>query len=96
MTKLESIKSKKEEILKISKIHGAISIRVFGSVARGDENPSSDVDFLVTLEPGRSAFDLGGLLMDLEDLLHCRVDLVTEKGLNPLIKAIVLREAINI
>jgi hypothetical protein len=62
-------------------------------VVRGDADPASDVDFLVELEPGRSLLDLGGLLMDLQDYLQCRVDVMTPATLKPRIRARVLREA---
>jgi len=88
------VRSKRREILQIAARHGARRLRVFGSVARGDASPDSDVDFLVDMEPGRSLFDLGALLMDLQDLLNCRVDVVTEKGLRPRIRERVLREAV--
>lgn len=68
-------------------------MRVFGSVARGDEDARSDIDLLVDMEPGRSLLDLGGLLMDLRDLLHADVDVVTESGLRPSMRERVLREA---
>ncbi len=76
--------------------YGAYNVRVFGSVARGeaDLDSDSDVDFLVDLEMGRSLLDLGGLLMDLQELLGCRVDVVTEKGLRQRIRDRVLREAV--
>ena len=74
--------------------HGARNIRVFGSVARGQADEESDVDFLVDLEPGRSLLDLGGLLMDMRELLGRRVDVVTEKGLRPRIRDRVFREAV--
>ena len=67
---------------------------MFGSVARGDARPDSDIDILVDMEPGRSLFDLGGLLSDLQRLLEVDVDVVTEKGLRPRIRAEVLREAV--
>lgn len=70
------------------------NVRVFGSVARGEARPDSDIDFLVDLEIGRSLLDLGGLLMDLQDLLHCKVDVVTEKGLRNRIRTRVLKEAV--
>ena len=69
-------------------------IILFGSRARGDAHGDSDVDLLITTRPGCSLFDLGGLLADLEDLLHCRVDLVTDDGLKPRLRERVLREAI--
>lgn len=69
-------------------------MRVFGSVARGDVRADSDIDILVDLEPGRSLFDLGGLLYDLQTLLGVDVDVVTEKGLRPRIRERVLQEAV--
>jgi len=68
-------------------------VRVFGSVARGEADEASDVDFLVDMEPGRSLFDLGGLLMTLGEVLGCRIDIATERGLRPRIRDRVLREA---
>jgi hypothetical protein len=69
-------------------------VRIFGSLARGEARPDSDIDFLVELEPGRSLFDLGGLLYDLEQLLGIEVDVVTEKGLRARVRERVLQEAI--
>lgn len=74
----------------------SISRPVFGSVARGEATESSDVDFLVELELGRSLFDLGGLLMDLQGLLHRNVDVVTERGLRPRVAQRVLADAIDL
>lgn len=73
--------------------YGASEVRIFGSVARGEANEQSDVDFLVNLEPDRNLFDLGGLLMELQNLLNRKVDVVTEKGLHWYIKDRVLKEA---
>ncbi len=87
---------KREVILQIARRHGAYNVRVFGSVARGEAKPDSDVDFLVDLDEGRSLFDLGGLLIDLQEFLGCRVDVVTEKGLRSRIRERVLREAISL
>jgi predicted nucleotidyltransferase len=84
----------RSEILKLAERHGARNVRVFGSVARGEADAESDIDFLIDLEPGRSLFDLGGLLMDLRALLGCRIDVVTEKGLRPQIRQRALREAV--
>jgi predicted nucleotidyltransferase len=89
----EILKEKREEILKTARKHGARNVRVFGSVARGEARPDSDVDFLVDMEPGRTLFDMGGLLMDLRDLLGLEVDVVTEHGLKPRIRERVLKEA---
>ena len=89
----ELVRNKREEVLRIARHHGARNVRVFGSVARGEATPDSDVDFLVDMEPGRSLFDLGGLLMDLQELLGRRVDVVTERGLRARVRERVLREA---
>lgn len=87
------LETKKEAILQIAAKHGARNVRVFGSVARGEARPDSDVDFLVDMEPGRTLFDMGGLLMELRDLLGLQVDVVTEHGLKPRIRERVLKEA---
>ncbi|MBI4489745.1 MAG: nucleotidyltransferase family protein [Deltaproteobacteria bacterium] len=88
----ELLDEKKGEILRIAAKHGAHNVRVFGSVARGEAGPESDVDFLVDMEPGRTLFDMGVLLMDLRDLLGLEVDVVTEHGLKPRIRERVLKE----
>jgi len=88
------LKEKREEILRIASKHGARHVRVFGSVARGDATSSSDVDFLVEMEPGRSLLDHAALLLDLQQLLGCEVDVVTERGLRPRIRDRVLRDAV--
>jgi hypothetical protein len=90
----ELLQSKRDEILRIAAKHGAHNVRVFGSVARGEAGEKSDVDFLVEMESGRSLFDLGGLLIDLENLLGRHVDVVTERGLKPRIRTRVLNEAV--
>jgi len=82
--------------LSLAARRGAFNVRVFGSAARGEADARSDVDFLVDLEPGRSLLDLGGLLVDLEKLLGCKVDVVTEKGLRERIRERVLNEAISL
>lgn len=88
------MQAKREDILRIASEYGVYDVRVFGSVARGEDDERSDIDFLVNMEKGRSLFDLGGLLMDLQDLLGRDVDVVTEKGLRERIRERVLREAI--
>lgn len=94
MNVYERLKTKREEILGTAAKHGAYNIRIFGSVARGEADSESDVDFLVDLETGRSLLDLGGLLMELQELLGCQVDVVTEKGLRQRIRERVLTEAV--
>ena len=69
---------------------------VFGSLARGEADESSDIDFVVQMAPGRSLFDLGALLMDLQDLPGSRVDVVTERGLRPRMREQVLRDAVAV
>jgi uncharacterized protein len=90
----EILRTKREDILQIAAKYGAYNIRIFGSVARREANVNSDIDFLVEMESGRSLFDLGGLLMELQDILGCEVDVVTEKGLRSRIRERVLNEAI--
>ena len=74
--------------------HGARNVRVFGSLARGDSRPDSDVDLLVEAGPDRTPFFPAGLLADLEDLLGRKVDVVTEDALHWYIRARVLKEAL--
>ncbi len=90
---LEELRARRDEILALASERGARNVRVFGSVARGDADGRSDVDFLVDMEKGKSLFDMGGLLMDLQDLLGIEVDVVTEKGLRERIRSRVLDEA---
>jgi predicted nucleotidyltransferase len=71
---LDELRRRRNELAAIAARHGASNLRVFGSVARGEQRRDSDLDILIDLEPGRSLFDLGGLLMDLEELFGCRVD----------------------
>jgi predicted nucleotidyltransferase len=89
----ELLKERREEILQIAARYGAHNVRIFGSVARGEARPDSDVDFLVDMEPGRSLLDMGGLLMDLRDALGCNVDVVTERGLKRRIRDRIIKEA---
>ena len=88
------IESRRELILRLAREHGVTHVRVFGSMARGDAHAESDVDLLVDLEEGRTLLDLGALLMDLQDLLHRKVEVLTEPALHPRIRDRVLREAI--
>lgn len=90
----EILREKRTEILRIAERYGARNVRVFGSVARGDSGPESDVDFLVELEPGRNLFDLGGFLYEVRELLGRPVDVVTEKGLQDHVRPKVLEEAV--
>ena len=96
MSLYDVIQEKRDDILNIASEYGAYNIRIFGSVARGESGEGSDVDLLVDLENGRSLLDLGGLLMDLQELLDCPVDIVTERGLRSRIRERVLGEAVTL
>jgi len=89
----EVLADKKDQILALAAKYGAFNVRVFGSVAEGTADEHSDIDFLVDMEKGRSLFDLGGLLMDLQELLGRKVGVVTENALHWYIKERVLSEA---
>lgn len=93
-TRLRSLlDERRTEILETARRHGARNVRIFGSVARGDDDERSDLDFLVEMEPGRSLLDHAGLLLDLEELLGCKVDVLSEKGIKTRMRERVLREA---
>jgi predicted nucleotidyltransferase len=85
---------KRDEIKRIAARHGAYNIRVFGSVARGEAGAESDIDILIDVGPTTSSWFPAGLILDLEDLLGRRVEVITEKALNPELRDLVLREAI--
>jgi predicted nucleotidyltransferase len=89
----ELIKDRREEILRIAARHGAHNVRVFGSVVRGEARPDSDVDFLVDMDPGRTLLDMGGLVMELREILGREVDVVTERGLKARIRDRIIKEA---
>ena len=93
---LTELRSRRSEILDVARARGASRVRVFGSVARGEATETSDIDFLVDLEEGRSLLDLGGLLMDLRDLLGHDVDVVTESGLRSRVGHRVLADAVDL
>jgi len=90
----EILADKREDILRVAARHGAVNVRLFGSVAAGTADDRSDIDFLVELEKGGTLLDLGGLLMDLQQLLGRRVDVVTPNGLRDRIKDHVLSRAV--
>lgn len=90
------LESKKQEIFETASRHGAFNIRIFGSVARGDDDENSDIDFLVELEPGRSLLDLGGLQTELQDLLGRPIDVITVNGLKERIREEVLHEVVSL
>ena len=88
------LKDRRATILQVAASHGARDVRVFGSRAHGAARPDSDVDLLVKLETGRSLLDLIAIKQDLEDLLGCKVEVVTEAALSPYIREQVLNEAV--
>jgi predicted nucleotidyltransferase len=93
MSEFQKIQQKKNEILFVARQHGIVNIRIFGSVARGEDNLQSDIDLLVDLEEGRTLFDLGGALVKLQDLLGRKVDIVTERGLHWYLREKIIKEA---
>ena len=84
----------RDQILGLASQYGVHSVRLFGSRARGEDQPGSDVDLLVRLEPGRDLFDLVAFKRALERLLHLPVDVVSEGGLSPWLRDRILAEAI--
>jgi predicted nucleotidyltransferase len=89
----ELLAERASEVRRVARSHGAKRVRVFGSHARGDAAPSSDVDLLVCLDAGRDLIDLVALCQELEALLGCPVDVVEEGGLSPYLREAILREA---
>jgi len=94
MTLTEVLAGKREDLLRIAERYGARDVRVFGSLARGEAGPESDIDLLVKLAPGVTLLKHAALVRELEALLGRRVDLVSERGLRPRVRASVLRDAV--
>jgi len=90
----EILGGQRQAVLELAARHGARHVRVFGSIARGEATTTSDVDFLVNMDPGRSFLDLCALGDDLEDLLGRKVDLVTEPAISPFLRDRILGEAV--
>jgi predicted nucleotidyltransferase len=90
------VQNKRDAILRIATQYGASNVRVFGSVARGEAGPESDIDVLVHLEPGRSLLDIVAIKQELEDLLGRKVDVLTEASLSPYLRERILLEAIRL
>lgn len=93
---LESIRQRRNEIERLAEMHGAQNIRVFGSVARGTAGENSDLDILARFEAGRSLLDLIGFQQDLEEMLGCKVDVISEGGISPYLQDEILNGAIPI
>jgi len=87
------LREKRKEILHVAEKHGARNVRIFGSVARGQADDQSDIDLLVTMEPGRSLLDHAALWLEMQQLLGWEVDVISDRGLKPRIRERVLREA---
>jgi len=94
MTPLELLQNKRDDIRRIATKHGAYNLRVFGSVARGEARPDSDIDLLIEKGPTTSSWFPAGLVLELEEILGRRVEIVTEKALSPYLRDRVLSEAI--
>ena len=90
----ELLKSRRDEIIRISVKHGARNVRVFGSVARGDADEKSDIDLLVEFKIGTTLLNHAALMLDLEELLGVKVDVFSDRGLRDRIRDRVLREAV--
>ena len=94
MTLEELRRTRRDQILRLAASYGASNVRVFGSAARGDASLASDIDFLVDLDPNRTLMDLGGLLMELQELVETRVDVATEGMLRPKVRERALADAV--
>lgn len=90
---MELLKEKREAVIALAARHGARNLRVFGSASRGDAGPESDIDLLVKMEEGRSLLDFSALVLDLQDLLGVKMDVVSEDGLHWLLRRRILKEA---
>ncbi len=88
------LESKRGEILRIASAHRASNLRIFGSVARGESDDDSDIDFLVELGPGCGLLEHAAMIRELEELLGRKVDVVSEKGLRQRLKDRILQEAV--
>ncbi|MDP3091787.1 MAG: nucleotidyltransferase family protein [Nitrospira sp.] len=88
-----ALKGKVSDIRRIARLHGVSRVRVFGSHAAGRASRSSDLDLLITLQNDRDLLDLVDFKLDLQDLLGCDVDVVTENGLSPYLRKTILRTA---
>jgi uncharacterized protein len=93
---LTMLRQRRKEILEIARRHGARSVRVFGSVARGEAGPDSDIDLVVEYKPGTSLMDHGELIMDLEEALECQVDVISTGGMRKRMRKRVEDEAVTL
>jgi uncharacterized protein len=88
------LEENEDKILTLAGKHGVRNVRLFGSTVRGESGPASDFDFLVDMEPGRSYLDIVAFWQDLEELLGCKADVVTEEGLSPYLRDTIMAEAV--
>ena len=88
------LKARRDHILNLCAKYGASNVRVFGSVARGEADESSDIDLIVDFDPERSLLDHAALWLELQELVGVRVDVVSSRGLKPRIRERVLQEAV--
>lgn len=93
MGELKAIQQKKEAILAVARVHGLHNVRIFGSVARGEDTPQSDIDLLVDLDKDCTLLDMGGAIVKLQELLGRKVDIVTERGLHWYLREQITKEA---
>lgn len=93
MDTLKLLARKKPELLRAASHHRALNLRIFGSVARGEDRPDSDIDFLVDFAPDASLLDLVGLQGEFESILGRRADVVTAEAISPFLRDRILREA---
>lgn len=96
MTLYKLVKQKREEILKVADKYGAYNVRIFGSVARGEATENSDIDLLVDLKRDKSLWDLGGLWVELNELLKVRIEVFTANTLKEKVRESALSEAVKI
>lgn len=94
MVDLDRLRVERNEILRCAANHGALNVRVFGSVVRREARATSDVDLLVEMQSGRNLLDLVGLQQDLEDLLGADVDVISDGGVSPHLRERIYAEAI--
>lgn len=93
MTTLERLTRERDRLLRAATAHHARNLRVFGSVARGEDRPDSDIDLLVEFDPSASLLDLIGLQQDIEAILGRHADIVTPNGISPFLRERILSEA---
>jgi predicted nucleotidyltransferase len=96
MSRKTLVHEHRQALLAAAARRGAYNLRVFGSVARGEDGAGSDIDFIVSFEPGRSLFDFGGLYNDLSEILGCEIDLVVDDGLDEHLRQHLLGESIAV